>query len=106
MYEDDQKRLGRKFLRSRPGDRPNGHSIPSRRMIEMANEKGLPLSRTERGIVARGRTVEVPDLSQSITVGFDEHGKPVKRAGRKFFGPSQEVELPAEEIAALRAHGF
>ena len=72
----------------------------------MANEKGLPLPRMERGIVARGRTIEVPDVSQSITVGFHEHGKPVKRAGRKLFGPNQEIELPAEEIAALRAHGF
>ena len=72
----------------------------------MANEKGLPLPRMERGVVARGRTVEVPDASQSITVGTTEDGKPIKRAGRRFFGPGREVELPAEEIKALRERGF
>jgi len=72
----------------------------------MANEKSLSLSRMERGTVARGRIIEVPETSQSITVGTTDDDKPIKRAWRKFFGPAREVELPAEEIRALRERGF
>ena len=72
----------------------------------MANERPLPLGKLERGTVARGRTIEVPDTSQSITVGTTDDGRPIKRAGRKFYGPGREVELPAEEIRALRERGF
>src|SRR5215471_13112691 len=72
----------------------------------MANDRSLPLGKMERGTVARGRTIEVPDTTQSTTVGFTDDGKPVKRAGRKFFGPGREVELASEEIRALRERGF
>jgi hypothetical protein len=62
--------------------------------------------RTMRGIVARGRSVDVPDLSARQTVGYSGEGKVVTRPAYRTYLPGQEVELPAKEVLSLRERGF
>ena len=58
-----------------------------------------------KGIVAKGRTVEVPSNQRRIA-GYTADSKPVYRATQRIANPGDEVELPAEELAYLRAAGF
>ena len=63
--------------------------------------------RTARGIVARGRSIDVPDMSVARqTIGYNADGKPVTRSAIRTYLPGQEVELPAKEIISLRERGF
>ncbi len=63
--------------------------------------------KTVRGIVARGRTIDVPDLNAPRqTVGYTADGKAMTRSPSRTYLPGQEVELPAKEIASLRERGF
>ena len=79
----------------RPGQ--NGTSIQS--------GQGQP-EKLARGIVARGHSIDVPDLTKRAIVSHSPEGKPIYRAPSTHFLPGQEVELPASEIAHLRERGF
>jgi hypothetical protein len=60
-----------------------------------------------RGIVARGRSIDVPDPSApKQTVGYSAEGKPFTKSAIRQYGPGMEVELPVQEIASLRERGF
>jgi hypothetical protein len=60
-----------------------------------------------RGVVARGRTVDVCDAAaQRLTVGYTVEGKPLTKLPTRSYGPGQEIELPAVEILSLRKRGF
>lgn len=66
-----------------------------------------PSERTAKGIVARGRSVDVPDPSaQRMVTGYNTEGKAVTRAAFRSYGPGQEVTLPESEILSLRERGF
>jgi hypothetical protein len=71
------------------GQRPNQHS-----------------EKTARGIVARGRSVDVPDSSVRQTIGYNAEGKPVTKAAIRTYLPGQELQLPEREILSLRERGF
>ena len=64
-----------------------------------------PAPKLAKGIVAKGRTVEVPSDQRRIA-GYTADGKPVHRTMQRLAGPGEEVELPTSEIAYLRASGF
>lgn len=62
--------------------------------------------KTVRATVARGRSVDVPLAGKREVAGYDkETGKPMHRPVMKQFGPGQDVELPADEVATLRKSG-
>jgi hypothetical protein len=66
-----------------------------------------PSEKLARGIVARGRTIDVPDLNAPKQIaGYTLEGKPQGKLATRSYGPGQEVELPAAEIASLRKRGF
>ncbi|SRR5579885_1302568 len=58
-----------------------------------------------KGIVERGRTVEVPTGEKEMR-GFDREGNALYRPVMRRYGPGQEVELPMREIRRLRELGF
>jgi len=58
----------------------------------------------ERAIVARGRTVVAPTGEKRVG-RYNDEGKPITVPVLKNFGPDQEIELPAGEIAWLRSTG-
>jgi hypothetical protein len=61
----------------------------------------------ERATVARGRTIDVPDLTRKTVAGRDpETGKPVFKPAIKQYGPGQEVSLPPDEVKHLRETGY
>jgi hypothetical protein len=63
--------------------------------------------KTARGVVARGRTFDVPDMNAPRqTVGYTPEGKAMTRAPSRTYLPGQEVELAAKEMASLRERGF
>jgi hypothetical protein len=64
------------------------------------------VEKTARGVVARGRTIMVPDTNDRRVVNHTPEGKAVYRCAERAFGPGQEVELPATEIVSLRERGF
>lgn len=71
----------------------------------MADDKSrLPLGKMERGVVARGRTV-IAATGEKRIGKYSEDGKPIMVPILKTFGPDQEIELPAPEIAWLRSIG-
>lgn len=59
----------------------------------------------KRAIVARGRCVDVALAEQRAVCGSDQ-GRDVMRARQIRYGPGEEVELPASEVARLRGLGF
>lgn len=60
-----------------------------------------------RGVVARGRTVQVPHPTEMIIVGTNpETGVPIRAPRRVEYGPGQEVTLTKSEINNLRSTGF
>lgn len=60
-----------------------------------------------RGVVARGRSIDVPDLNAPKQIaGYTAEGKAQSKLATRTYGPGQEVELPAAEIASLRKRGF
>lgn len=61
---------------------------------------------TERAIVARGRSIDVPVPGKAIVVGTTEDNKPVTRVPTRKALPGEEVNLPADEVKALRKAGF
>lgn len=65
------------------------------------------LPKKSRAIVARGRTVSAPHPTKMKVVGYNsDTGAPIKLPFEILFGPGSEVELPADEIEALRSRGF
>src|SRR5437016_1579137 len=60
-----------------------------------------------RAIVARGKTVVVPDPKKTAPTGWDKEAKEtVMRAVVVEYSEDQEVELPADEVTRLRTLGF
>ena len=60
-----------------------------------------------RGIVARGRTVMAPHLTETEIKGVNqETGKVIRGPKLIEHGPDTEVTLPSDEIEGLRALGF
>lgn len=60
-----------------------------------------------RAIVARGRTVTAPHPTKMRVVGYHpDTGVPLKQAVEMAYGPGTEIELPQDEIDALRSRGF
>lgn len=59
-----------------------------------------------RATIARGRTVIMSDTNQMNIVGYDEAGKPIKRAKSVAFGEHQDIELPLSEAVRLRKLGY
>lgn len=70
------------------------------------NQGGQPAEKIARGVVARGRTVDIPDTTRRQVIGHTPEGKPIHRSPVRSFGPGNEIELPAQEIATLRERGF
>ena len=71
-----------------------------------AIENGLDAPRMERAIVARGRSIDVPDLERRETIGLNEDGAPITRAVTTTYVTGQEIELPADDVARLRSLGY
>jgi hypothetical protein len=61
---------------------------------------------TEKAIVARGRSIDIPVEGKRIQVGTTEDNRKVTRVPIRKAGPGEEVELPADEVRRLRASGF
>jgi hypothetical protein len=61
---------------------------------------------TAKATVARGRSVDVPIPGKTVVVGTTGDNKPVTRAVSKHFTAGMEVELPLDEIKALRKSGY
>ena len=61
----------------------------------------------ERAIVARGRTVIIPDSATRVFTGRDPdtHAELFGQGSREI-PPGNEVELPRSEVKRLRALGF
>jgi hypothetical protein len=60
-----------------------------------------------RAIVARGHSIDVPlhpTAAEKLTFGVE--GRPSLRALTRRYTEGQEVELPVDEIAGLRARGI
>lgn len=70
----------------------------------MSEDRRAP--RMEEGVVARGRTILVPDPHKKTLAGYNQEGKPVQRAVFNEYGPGKTVNLPSEEIKSLRKLGF
>jgi hypothetical protein len=74
-------------------------------MSSLPNREHVPM---ERAIVARGRTVTVPDPTKPPAfVGrqIDTNVELFAPATRDF-GPGEEVELPRDEVRRLRGFGY
>ena len=74
-------------------------------MAEAVTAKAGP--KIGRATVARGRTIAIPNPTKRVFAGRHPD------TGAEFFsfkideyGPGQEVELPVDEIAGLRALGY
>jgi hypothetical protein len=74
---------------------------------QVQNSGGQKSERIARGVVARGRSIDIPDLnSPKQIVGYTPDGKPMTKLATRCYGPGQEIELPVTEIASLRKRGF
>ena len=72
------------------------------------NNQNRSSERLSRGIVARGRTIDVGDpTAPKLIAGYSpDTGKPMTKLATRTYGPGQEVELPVLEIKSLRERGF
>ena len=61
---------------------------------------------TEKAVVARGRSIDVPVPGKKVVVGTAEDGKPITRGPTRRAQPGETVELPIDEVRALRASGY
>jgi hypothetical protein len=59
-----------------------------------------------KATVAKGRTLSGAHPTDRIIIGYDDKGKPIKRAKVVESKEFSEVELPRAEVAALRGLGF
>lgn len=60
-----------------------------------------------RGIVARGRSVQVPDNNQQVIKGTNpETGKLIYGPKIREYGPGEEVTLPESELKYFRELGY
>ncbi|HLH95018.1 MAG TPA: hypothetical protein VKW08_07860 [Xanthobacteraceae bacterium] len=62
-------------------------------------------ARLVRATVARGRSILVPGAKKRVVGYAPADGKPIEVAELLSYGPGQEVELPADEVARLRVSG-
>lgn len=62
--------------------------------------------KTEKAIVARGRSIDVPIPGKKEFSGTNKDGDSFYRLPVRNVGPGQEVELPIEEVRSLRAAGY
>ena len=74
--------------------------------MAVIEERRRETPRLAKGVVARGRTVVIPDPIRKTHAGYDLEGNAIKRAVLHHYGPGQEVELPTDEIKELRASGY
>jgi len=73
----------------------------------MTEEKKQRVERFARGVVARGRTVQVPHPTEKKVVGQNPvTGQAIMGPTMREFGPGEEVTLQEKEIVNLRAQGF
>ena len=61
---------------------------------------------TEKAVVARGRSIDVPVPGKKIVVGTSEDNKPITRVPTRRAQPGEVVELPSDEVRTLRASGY
>lgn len=60
-----------------------------------------------KGVVARGRTIMVPNLNKRVLAyNHPETGKAMMRHEMLSYGEGAEVELAEDEIVSLRERGF
>jgi hypothetical protein len=72
---------------------------------QQSKQLDTPKPRMVRATVAQGRTVAIPHPTAKKAVGTTPEGKGIYMAELMHFGPGQEVELPADEVARLRSTG-
>ena len=72
----------------------------------MSNEEKKKEEPLVRGVVARGRTVQIDHPSHRRLVATRENGEKIYAPVRVEKGPGEEVNLPAPEIVRLRKDGF
>jgi hypothetical protein len=72
----------------------------------MAEPQAKTQEKTARGIVARGRTVDIPTGKRTVVSHHPTTGEPVYRAVTRTAVPGEEIELPVSEIEYLRNGGF
>ena len=77
------------------------------RVAKKPEAESLPMTGKLRATVARGRTVYIPDPERKVFRGrTPDTGVEVYGQALAEFGPGQEVELPADEVASLRGLGY
>lgn len=74
-------------------------------MAQDQNQSQMKIQ-TGKAVVARGRSIDVPVPGKTVVVGTDDNGRALSRAVTRHYVTGQEVELPLEEIKALRKSGY
>jgi hypothetical protein len=89
-----------------PKGRKRGARPPPPTLCVVPAEVLESFNQMERAIVARGRTVIVPDPRQMKVVGSTPEGKRIMKPIDMAYEAGSEIELPKAEIARLRVLGY